>query len=154
MRVNFSILLLFLTMNCLGGCASGLSFTELDDRFPQLAPGEGRIFFYRDRSPVGSALRADIRLNDEVVGRSVPGGFFFVDRPAGNYIVATATETDKRLSFSLAANERKYIRTRVSFGVFVGHISPHLESEPEATNTLGKVAYIGDESLLQPVGSP
>ena len=51
--------------------------------FPDLAPGLGRIFFYRSNSAGGAIAQPKIFLNEEVVGVSRPGGFFFVDRPPG-----------------------------------------------------------------------
>lgn len=53
-------------------------------------------------------------MNNEVVGRSVPGGFTYVDRPPGKYVVTTTTEVENAVTFQLAAGESKYIKTAVS----------------------------------------
>jgi len=42
-------------------------------------------------------------MNNEVVGRSVSGGFTFVDRPPGKYIVTTATEVENVVTFLSAS---------------------------------------------------
>ena len=66
-------------------------------------------------------------MNNEVVGRSVPGGFSYVDRPPGQYAVTTATEVENAVTFRLAAGETKYIKTAVTPGILVGHVTPTLE---------------------------
>lgn len=138
------VLSLVLAGAMFSGCAGGPKFGEVRAQLPQLAQSKGRIFFYRDRSPFGSAMQPQIVLNDEVVGKSQPGGFFIVDRPAGDYSVTCSTEVTKKLTFTLAANEKKYIRTRVNLGVLVGHVEPSLESEEEAIKTLEATSYTGD----------
>ncbi len=72
-------------------------------------------------------------MNNEVVGRSVPGGFSYVDRPPGKYAVTTATEVENAVTFQLAAGETKYIKTSVTPGILVGHVTPTLEF-PEQGN--------------------
>ncbi len=44
---------------------------------PSLQIGRGRVYFLRSASMFGAAIQPDIRLNNEVVGESKPGGFFF-----------------------------------------------------------------------------
>jgi hypothetical protein len=126
-----------------GGCASGPSYTTMSEQIGPVAPGQGRIYFYRDGSPFGSAVQPNIRLNGDVVGKSKPGGFFYVDRAPGGYEVSCETETQKSLSMTLTAGETRYVRTRVSFGVVLGHVRPVLEDEEQAMKTLGKSKYTG-----------
>src|SRR5688572_9924685 len=85
----------------LAGCASGIKHSEMASSIPTIAAGQGRVYFFRSSSMVGAAVTPDIRLNGAVVGESKPGGFFYVDRPAGNYTASTSTETQKTLSFTL-----------------------------------------------------
>jgi hypothetical protein len=88
------------------GCATtGGTFHELSASVPAVKPGEGRIYFFRSSSMFGAAIQPDIRLNGQVVGTSKPGGFFFVDRPAGSYVASTATETEKNVTFTLDPGE-------------------------------------------------
>ena len=95
----------------LAGCASGPKFSEVSSSILPIPAAEGRIYFFRSSSMMGAALQPDIRLDGEVVGSSKPGGFFYVDRPAGSYTAAAATETEKTITFDLAAGETKYLRT-------------------------------------------
>ncbi|MGY0571782.1 hypothetical protein ACTGJ9_012600 [Bradyrhizobium sp. RDM12] len=44
-------------------------------QIPPLKPGFGRVYFTRPGKFQGSAVQPEIRMNNEVVGRSVPGGF-------------------------------------------------------------------------------
>jgi Protein of unknown function (DUF2846) len=125
------------------GCASGPQYKDVASSISTLKEAQGRIYFYRSSSMIGAALQPSIKLNGAVVGKSQPGGFFFVDEPAGQYVVSTATETEKTVSFKLDAGETKYVKTSVGFGILVGRIIPTLESADEAMKSLETLHYTG-----------
>lgn len=125
------------------GCATGPKYSEVASRMPSVKPGEGRIFFYRSSSMVGAAVQPDVRLNSEVVGSSKPGGYFYVDRPAGNYVASASTETEKTASFVLAAGETKYLKTSPSFGLVIGRIVITIEPPESARQELASLSHTG-----------
>src|SRR3990172_903452 len=126
----------------LAGCAAtGVKYTEMKASVPALKPGEGRIYFYRSASMVGAAIQPEIKLNGVTVGSSVPGGVFFVDRPAGNYEASAATEVERKLTFTLATGETKYVRTYPSFGVMVGRINFELLNAAVAEAQLAPLSH-------------
>ncbi|HEX7690512.1 MAG TPA: DUF2846 domain-containing protein [Burkholderiaceae bacterium] len=127
----------------LAGCASGPKFSEVSGSIGPIPAGDGRIFFFRSSSMMGAAIQPDIRLNGEVVGTSKPGGFFFVDRPAGGYTAATSTEVEKATTFSLAPGETKYLRTSPSFGLLVGHIAVDVEDPRKAQAEIETLSMTG-----------
>lgn len=129
----------------MAGCASGVKHSEMASSIPSLKSGEGRVYFLRSASMFGAAIQPDIRLNNEVVGESKPGGFFFVDRPAGKYVAAAATETEKTLSFALDAGETKYVRSSPSMGLMVGRVVLELETPEKAKEELASLSYTGDQ---------
>jgi hypothetical protein len=92
----------------LAGC-SGPKYMNMASSLPVLKPGEGRIYFYTAQEVTGSSGQPQVRLNRQVVGRSKPGSFFYVDRPAGNYVVTTQLWTGDGLSFVLNAGETRYV---------------------------------------------
>jgi hypothetical protein len=62
-----------------------------------------------------------IVLNGDVIGKAIPGGFFFIDRPSGKYTVgirehllfgayAEKIQASIEKTFTLATGETKYIR--------------------------------------------
>lgn len=115
------------------GCATtGPTFQQVNAAEPTLKAGEGRVYFFRPPSMIGVAVHPSIKLNGEVVGDSRPGGFFYVDRPAGRYVASVSTETEKTLSFTLEAGETKYVRGSVSMGLFVGRVILELEQPDKA----------------------
>jgi hypothetical protein len=95
----------------LASCASPRGLDEPPLQIPALKPGYGRVYFTRPGEFAGSAIQPEIRMNNEVVSKSVPGGFSYVDRPPGQYAVTTATEVENAVTFQLAAGETKYIKT-------------------------------------------
>ncbi|WP_296228759.1 DUF2846 domain-containing protein [Ralstonia sp. UBA689] len=128
----------------LGACASGVKHADMAASIPTLKAGEGRIYFLRSSSMLGAAVQPDIRLNGEVVGVSKPGGFFFVDRPAGKYVVSAATETEKTLHLTLSSGETKYVRSSPSVGIVVGRVVLSQESEEDAVEELAGLSYTGE----------
>ncbi|SFD02323.1 Protein of unknown function [Cupriavidus sp. OV038] len=129
----------------MAGCASGVKHSEMASSIPSLKSGEGRVYFLRSASMFGVAVQPDLRLNNEVVGESKPGGFFFVDRPAGKYVASAATETEKTLSFVLDSGETKYVRSSPSMGLMVGRVVLELETPEKAKEDLSSLSYTGDQ---------
>ncbi|MGH8818773.1 MAG: DUF2846 domain-containing protein, partial [Achromobacter pestifer] len=127
----------------MAGCASGVKHSQMASSIPTVQQGEGRIYFMRSASMFGAAIQTDISLNGEVVGRSQPGGFFYVDRPQGTYKASTSTETEKTLSFVLDAGETKYVRSSPSIGLLVGRIVLELDTPEKAEKELGGLSYTG-----------
>ncbi|HSV80769.1 MAG TPA: DUF2846 domain-containing protein [Ramlibacter sp.] len=125
------------------GCATGIKHEQMASSIPSIKAGEGRIYFFRSSSMMGAAVQPDIRINGQVVGASKPGGFFYVDRPVGNYLASTSTETEKTLSFTLQPGETKYVRNSVSMGVMVGRVVLELETPEKARSELGSLSYTG-----------
>lgn len=123
------------------GCASGPKYAEVAKSIPPLKASEGRIYFFRSSSMLGAAIQPEIRLNNQVVGSSKPGGFFYVDRPAGNFMASATTETEKTLSFALLAGETKYVRSSPSFGVIVGRINLELEDPAKAQAEIETLSF-------------
>jgi hypothetical protein len=112
---------------------------------PKLAPDRGRVYFYRT-SILGLAVQPDIKLNGESVGSAAPGGFFFVDRPRGNYVASSTTEVESKVAFALAAGETKYVRTSISPGIIVGHMNFELVSKSVAE---GELASLNQTAALR-----
>jgi hypothetical protein len=127
----------------LTGCAAtGPRYTEVEAGFPTLRPGDGRLLVYRVGG-LGGAVRPDVRLNGEVIGKSQPDGFFFVDRPSGRYTVSARTEVEATLDVTLTEGETTYVLSSITLGVFVGHPKLSLQSESAAAGQLAGLAYTG-----------
>jgi len=101
MRIRPSAVIAVLVSMLLAACAtSGPKFSEMTAAMSTAGPDMGRIYFYRT-TVLGAAVQPGVRLNGEVVGKAVPNGFFYVDCPPGNYQVATETEVERMLTFTL-----------------------------------------------------
>ena len=107
----------------LAGCA-GPRYGEIAAQIPTIEAGNGRIYVYQPAQADGSGSAAEpaILVDGRKIGRSKPGRFFFVDRPAGRHTVATAT--DKKagraaLDVPVDAGQTRYVRTEVVSGTQV-----------------------------------
>jgi hypothetical protein len=125
MPPKHNLLLALALLLVLPGCASGPRFAEVRDTVPPLAPGNGRIYFYRTMT-MGAAVQPPVKLDGTKVGIAKPRGLFFVDRPPGSYQIETSTEVSRRLSLTLEDQQIRYVRLKVTMGFAVGHVSPEL----------------------------
>ena len=145
MPIRRLLLLTLVATLALAGCATGPRLREIEARMPPLPAEQGRIYFYRKAVFFGDGLQPAVMLNGEQVGKSVPDGFFFVDRSAGSYVVSTSTEVTRTMSIELGRHEEKYVKLAVSMGVFVGHLSPELVERGQALADLRDMHYVGPE---------
>lgn len=143
MTIGRAFLVAVLPLLLISGCATGPKYTEVMSTIPPLTPSQGRIYFYRP-SAFGAAVQPDINLNGQKVGTAKPHGFYFVDRDPGNYEVTAATETEKKLTFTLEPRQERYVRLRIQMGVFVGRIVPELVDKAEAEGEIKDLSFIAE----------
>lgn len=139
-HIRLIAILLFLCM--LSACARGIKYTEYQSKIPPQTVNTGRIFFYRP-SALGAAIRPDVLLNNAKVGEAISHGFFFVDRPAGDYQVVTSTEVKRKLSFVLEKGQCRYVRFSTSIGFFVGHVYGELVDPEVGQKEIQGCRYTG-----------
>lgn len=126
----------------LSACASGVKFIEMNPGTMPKDQNSGRIFFYRT-TVLGAALRPDINLNGTKVGDAIAQGFFYVDRPPGNYEVVTSTEVDRKVTFVLEKGQTRFVKFSVSMGFFVGHVYGELVDSAEGLEDIKECKYTG-----------
>ena len=133
----------------LAGCAGG-KYEALQGSIPPIAQGNGRIYFYQPQPTNLAAAQQKMRVNGEVVGRNKPGAFFFVDRPAGSYVVTNLYWTGDGVSFMLdLGHDSDIARLAGVYGATgaVGKLSMHLVDPPElAENEMRGLRYWGAAS--------
>ena len=140
--------LIVILAGLLGGCATGPTYSAIEQRMPPTPEGEGRVFFYRPAALTAGALRPAILLNDLAVGKAEPRGFLFVDRTPGDYTVKTSVLIGHAKNFNVTAGQTQYVRLTSSVGVLAGHIIPQLVDESRARRELQGLAYTGSAELL------
>jgi hypothetical protein len=127
----------------LSACASGPKYKDVVNTFPAPAADQGRIWFYRSGTMFGAGIQPNVMLNGAKVGDSVPGGFFYVDRPAGNYEVLLSTEVERKVTFTLEPRQERYIRMTVGLGVIVYRVYPELVDPAEGRAEIMDASHIG-----------
>ena len=137
--------LLLASIVVLAGCASGVKHKDMAASITTIPVDQGRLYFWRSSSMLGAAIQPGIMLDGKRVGESKPGGFFYVDAPAGNHEVMMTTEVEKKLTFTLDKGETKYVKSAVGLGLIVYRIYPELAGKEESLKELSELAYIGDQ---------
>ncbi|CAA2108666.1 DUF2846 domain-containing protein [Variovorax paradoxus] len=137
-------LLAVLAAGLFGCAASGPRFSEMAGSMPSLGENEGRIYFYRN-SIMGAALQPEVTVNGQVVGKSRPNSFFYIDRPAGTYRASARTEAEATIDVVLRPKQTAYVLMSMNFGIAVGRPGFERVSEAEGRQELQSLAY--DDSL-------
>lgn len=57
--------------------------------------------------------------------------------------VSTSTEVEKKLTFTLAAGEVRYVKTTIGMGLLVGRVYPELVDKPVGEKEIQEMSYIG-----------
>jgi hypothetical protein len=111
-------------------------FAQYADRLPAPMPGEGRIWFYRESAFGGSGRRPDILLDGTKVGESKAGGYFYVDRPAGNHLVSCESGRINECRIVLEPGSTKYVRFIWDVAGWIGSLVPQEVSRTTALQEL------------------
>lgn len=127
----------------LAACASGPTYSELQKTTAPLAANSGRIYLYRSGGMFGAAIQPSVKIDGKVVGDAVPGGYFYVDLPAGSYKISATTEVERDLTVTLEAGQTRYVTLSPSFGAFAGHISPTLVDDKKGVEDIQDSHYTG-----------
>jgi hypothetical protein len=134
---------LFAALPLLAGCASGPGFDSMHAAEPALTANEGRFYFYRPGGLEGCAVQPAIKIDEVKVGDAVPGGYFYVDEPAGTYKISATTETEESVQSSLTPGQSRYIRFDPSFGVLIGHMNPTIVDPEQGSIEIRKCHFSG-----------
>jgi hypothetical protein len=135
----------------IAACAtSGPTFQAAHTAEPPVAQDQARIYFYRLGNFVGSAIQPAVKVNGVKIGDAVPGGYFFVDEPAGTYEISTSTETKEAITTTIKPGETRYVRFDVSMGVLVGHVAPTLVWPDQGAAEIQALHYVGAKTVSAP----
>jgi hypothetical protein len=131
-----AILITGLAILLLQGCVTMPKFTEYEKRLAPATQGYGRIWFYRESRFFGSARHPSIFLNGKEIGKAVPGGYFYLDRPPGNYLITTEQEQTQECRLVLEPGSTRYVRFTFVAGVWMAQMVPQEVSRMTALKEL------------------
>lgn len=113
-----------LTFGCfLSSCASGPSYADAQSTLPSIPKGKGRVFVYRP-SAFGAAVKPDVQIDQNVVGRSEGRGFFYSDLSTGSHEVSIKTEMAHKNTVTVQAGKPSFVKCSIMPGLLVGHVLP------------------------------
>ena len=98
-------IIFILTILLLSGCATGPTYEDyISNKIEPIPEKQGRIFIYRT-STFGTAVQPSIKINNIVVGKAVPQGFFYVNKLPATYEVSAQTEVKRKVNLDLKSGE-------------------------------------------------
>jgi Protein of unknown function (DUF2846) len=113
---------------------------------PAIDSTVGRIYFYRESSLGGMMLEPAIKVDGNKVGESSSGDYFYVDMAPGTYTVSVSTEKDETTPVTVTAGQAVYVKTEVSMGFLVGHVSPEVVANDKAESEIQDCHFVGKET--------
>jgi hypothetical protein len=125
----------------LAACTRDMNYVEMKALMPAPPANTGRIYFYREFAWLGNVVTPDILLNDESIGLSNPGSFFYVDRAPGDYRAICGEGPEHAVNFSLAAGQEVYIRTAVAGGILKAEMQTQAVAASAAIPALRDLKY-------------
>lgn len=93
---------------------------------------------------LGAAIQPAVDVNGTKVGEAVPGGYFYIDRPAGTYKVSTTTEKEEDLNVTLAAGQVVFVKLDISMGVLAGHVIPTQVDPAQGAKEIADCSFTAD----------
>ena len=100
----------------------------------------GRIYFYRRADVAGTVIEPTVDMDGVKIGNAIPGGYFYFDKPSGQYQISTPTGDDD-IKVTVAAGETLYVRLTFGLGEFVPHLTPTLVRSELGASEIRKCHY-------------
>ncbi|EPR4991599.1 DUF2846 domain-containing protein [Vibrio navarrensis] len=120
------LILCSVVLAVLSGCASvPTADKEATNQAKQFAaPTEGKagVYVYRIDTPIGAALKKDVRIDGECIGETAAGVFFYHEVDGNkDHIVSTESEfSPNELSLYTEQGRLYFVQQYIKMGAFVG----------------------------------
>ena len=108
----------------LSSCASGPSYAEIQSTLPSIPKGKGRVFVYRPTA-FGAAIKPNVMIDQNVVGKSVGRGFFYTDQPTGSHVISVKTEMTHKNTVTVQSGKPSFVKCSITPGLLVAHVLPN-----------------------------
>jgi hypothetical protein len=118
--VRISARLALLCGALLAACAPAPTYDQVSATLPALAPGQARIFVYRDFQPYQSLAWVPVFLNGTNIGAVGPGKVMQRDLPPGSYTIEAKSEElwpDQAKIVALAPGQTAYAKIESFRGI-------------------------------------
>ena len=144
LRVKFAQVAPMFLVVALAGCAtSGPRFDETRASAVPVQKDLARIYFYRPGKFMGSAIQPAVEVDGVKVGDAVPGGYFYIDEPAGTHEISTTTETKEYIKVAVKPGDTRYVRLEADWGYVVGRVTPVLVWPEQGLSEIQDLHYVG-----------
>lgn len=135
----FKVAVLTLMTAAAVGCTS----TQIAPRPAEFTakPGNGLVYFYREKSFVGMAVSYYVTEGETRLGAMKNGTFFTVDAAPGKHTYSAKTEVTREITLDVKEGETYYVKGGVTMGALAGRPSLTGVTEGEARDKISALTY-------------
>lgn len=109
-------------------------------QFKAPAQDQSGIYVYRPNTIVGAALKKNIYIDNQLIGESAKGTFFYKAVAPGKHTVSTESEfSENHLPLTTEGGQNYFVRQYIKMGVFVGGAGLELVDEAIAKAEMADV---------------
>lgn len=136
------LILILFSILLITGCSSiPMASIEEDTKTKNFNPpskGMSGIYIYRN-SFIGQALKKELKINDEKIGRSANKVYFYKEVTPGEHELSTKSEFGyKKINFTAVSGEKYFFRQYIKMGVFSGSSDIKAVSEEKGKKAIQK----------------
>jgi hypothetical protein len=135
--------------------ADDTTYAALHPSEPAIAAGSGRIYVYRESSILDVAQKPDVYIDGKPVWVAKNGDYYYVDRPAGSYVISTSPDdADQSVTLPLAAGQRAYVRVHIQQGVLRTYGQPSISSPQDAEDDIKDCNFAPQDAVTAQPPNP
>lgn len=135
----------FFCVLCFAGCAAtGPKFGTVEASIGEVSQDKSRIIFYRVYQAFGAGMRQEILVDGMVVGKSVPGGVFYIDVAPGSHKITIENQVyagANNHNLNLEPGQTGYVRTWIGGSGFGGRTNMEIVPPDKARGQIAELAY-------------
>lgn len=143
--MKYLMVLVLSAVSLLSGCASvpmeTVEKSNLAKEFTSPSADKAGIYVYRSNSPVGAALKKNIWINDECIGETAKGVFFYheVEGDLEHKISTESEFSPNDLFVKTESGKLYFIEQYIKMGVFVGGANLRKKDEETGKKELSEL---------------
>jgi hypothetical protein len=142
MRKIKNLALVVMIVALFTSCGTTGKFIKVSNSFPAAENGKGVVYFYRPSAFTGAAVSYNIFHDNQIIGASKNGKYFYYQSNPGLQVFSATTEVKRELAVDIETGKSYYVKSSVVLGFLVGRPKFSIENESIALEEIKKCQMI------------